>query len=108
MRLICPACTAFLCAFDLLELDGRDLRREPIEDRKAALAKLAHNAKPGIQLSVHLDHPGDIVFEHACDAPRPRLRPDFTDQLTVCVKQTARAFDAARALRISFAGARIS
>jgi len=29
-----------LCAFDLLELDGKDLRREPIENRKALLAKL--------------------------------------------------------------------
>src|SRR5438552_9049345 len=28
------------CAFDLLELDGRDLRREPIEERKRLLAKL--------------------------------------------------------------------
>ena len=27
------------CAFDLLESDGRDLRREPIEKRKALLAK---------------------------------------------------------------------
>ena len=53
-------------AFDLLELDGRDLRREPIEDRKAALARLAADAKPGLQLSVHLDRPGDVVFEHAC------------------------------------------
>ena len=58
--------TAFLYAFELVELDGKDLRREPIEERKAALAKLAHNAKSGLQLSVHLDHPGDVVFEHAC------------------------------------------
>src|SRR5438046_5440826 len=35
----------FLYAFDLLELDGRDLRREPIEDRKAALATLLRKAK---------------------------------------------------------------
>jgi ATP dependent DNA ligase domain len=28
------------CAFDLLELDGRDLRREPVEKRKGLLAKL--------------------------------------------------------------------
>ena len=27
-------------AFDLLELDGRDLRRRPIEERKALLTKL--------------------------------------------------------------------
>jgi bifunctional non-homologous end joining protein LigD len=58
--------TAFLYAFDLLELDGRDLRREPIEDRKAQLASLARNAAPGLQLSECLDRPGDIVFEHAC------------------------------------------
>jgi bifunctional non-homologous end joining protein LigD len=30
--------SAELCAFDLLELDGRDLRREPIEERKRLLA----------------------------------------------------------------------
>src|SRR5690348_1906264 len=32
--------SAVHCAFDLLELDGRDLRREPIEKRKALLDKL--------------------------------------------------------------------
>src|SRR5262249_16726513 len=31
---------AFLYAFDLLELDGRDLRREPLVVRKATLASL--------------------------------------------------------------------
>jgi ATP dependent DNA ligase domain len=35
-----------LFAFDLLELDGRDLRREPIETRKSLLAKLLEHAKP--------------------------------------------------------------
>ena len=32
--------SAVHCAFDLLELDGRDLRREPIEERKRLLGKL--------------------------------------------------------------------
>ena len=32
--------SATLCAFDLLQVDGRDLRREPLEARKLALAKL--------------------------------------------------------------------
>ena len=32
---------AFLFAFDLLELDGTDLRREPLEVRKATLARRA-------------------------------------------------------------------
>ena len=31
---------AFLYAFDLLELNGKDLRREPIEVRKATLASI--------------------------------------------------------------------
>jgi ATP-dependent DNA ligase len=29
-----------LCTFDLLELDGKDMRRVPIEERKATLGKL--------------------------------------------------------------------
>ena len=37
--------SAVLCAFDLLELDGRDLRRELIEKRKALLAKLLKGSK---------------------------------------------------------------
>jgi bifunctional non-homologous end joining protein LigD len=56
----------FLYAFDLLELDGRDLRRQPIEDRKAALTKLLRGAKLGLQLNEHIGDPGDIVFRHVC------------------------------------------
>ena len=37
----------FLYAFDLLELNGTDLRREPIEVRKATLAKRAPQRTPG-------------------------------------------------------------
>src|SRR6516225_1768848 len=36
--------SAVLCAFDLLELDGKDLRRRPIEERKDLLAKLLHDS----------------------------------------------------------------
>ena len=39
-----------LCAFDLLELDGRDLRRTPFEERKCALARLVGKPRPGIML----------------------------------------------------------
>ena len=35
-----PSAAAVLCAFDLLELDGEDLRREPIETRKSTLESL--------------------------------------------------------------------
>jgi bifunctional non-homologous end joining protein LigD len=56
----------FLSAFDLLELDGQDLRREQIELRKATLAKLLRKAAPGLQLNEHIEEAGDVVFRHAC------------------------------------------
>jgi bifunctional non-homologous end joining protein LigD len=56
----------FLYAFDLIELDGDDLRREPIERRKTALAKLLRHAKGGLLLNEHIEEPGDVLFRHAC------------------------------------------
>jgi bifunctional non-homologous end joining protein LigD len=44
--------SAVLCAFDLLELDGRDLRRNPIEKRKALLAELLKGSHLGSRASV--------------------------------------------------------
>jgi ATP-dependent DNA ligase len=58
---------AFLYAFDLLELNGADLRREPIEVRKATLASILRKSRDGVRLNEHLEHPeGDVVFRHAC------------------------------------------
>ena len=58
---------AFLYAFDLLELDGADMRREPIEVRKATLASILRKSRHGVRLNEHLEHPeGDVVFRHAC------------------------------------------
>ena len=48
---------AFLFAFDLLEMDGLDMRREPIETRKATLASLLRKGKPGVRLNEHIAHP---------------------------------------------------
>jgi bifunctional non-homologous end joining protein LigD len=42
------------------------LRGEPIEQRKAALAKLLRGAKLGLQLNEHIAEPGNVVFRHAC------------------------------------------
>jgi ATP-dependent DNA ligase len=50
------ASQAFLYAFDLLELDGTDLRREPIEVRKATLASILRKSRPGVRLNNHLEH----------------------------------------------------
>jgi bifunctional non-homologous end joining protein LigD len=57
---------AVLCAFDLIELDGEDLRRAPIEHRKQKLARLVRTPRPGIVLNEHYDGEGDIVFKYAC------------------------------------------
>ena len=59
--------SVFLYAFDLLSLNETDLRNEPIERRKAMLARLLHPQHPGMQLVEHLDSvEGEIVFAHAC------------------------------------------
>jgi bifunctional non-homologous end joining protein LigD len=57
----------FLYAFDLLELDGRDLRREHWSDRRSKLARLLRGAGHGVQLSDHMEgNDGEAVFRHAC------------------------------------------
>ena len=68
-ELICRArhgSDAVLRAFDLIELEGEDLRRRPIEDRKRKLAKLVPTPHPGIVLNEHYEGDGEIVFQHAC------------------------------------------
>jgi bifunctional non-homologous end joining protein LigD len=56
----------FLVAFDLLELDGKDLRREPLEVRKTELARLLANAPRGLHYCEHIRDLGEVVFRHAC------------------------------------------
>jgi len=50
----------------LVELDGRDLRREPIERRKALLAKLIKGQQKSIVLNEVYEEDGAIVFREAC------------------------------------------
>jgi bifunctional non-homologous end joining protein LigD len=57
---------AFLYVFDVLALDGQDLRRHPWEIRRATLTSLLRKADPGIRLSEHLDGDGETIFTHAC------------------------------------------
>jgi bifunctional non-homologous end joining protein LigD len=57
---------AVLLAFDLIELEGEDLRRMPIEQRKRKMAKLVRGPYPGIVLNEVFEGDGDILFEHAC------------------------------------------
>lgn len=54
-----------LIAFDLLELDGQDLRKDPLERRRARLRELLKGAE-GISFSDHFEGDGATLFEHAC------------------------------------------
>jgi bifunctional non-homologous end joining protein LigD len=57
----------FMWAFDLIELDGDDLRLDPLEARKDALATLLIRAAPGVRLNEHMEEEdGPLVFHHAC------------------------------------------
>jgi bifunctional non-homologous end joining protein LigD len=56
----------FLYAFDLIELNGDDLRRDPLQVRKATLASILSKARPGIRFNEHIEGDGPTVFAHAC------------------------------------------
>jgi bifunctional non-homologous end joining protein LigD len=58
--------SAVLSAFDLLELDGKDLRRKPIEERKLLLTELLKGSHSSIVLNEHYEEDGEIVFREAC------------------------------------------
>ena len=84
-------------AFDLLYLNGRDLRRAPLLQRKEALKSVMQNAPPTLVYVDFLEEDGTRVFEHACrmglegivakrvDAPYRSGRQDIWIKLK-CVK----------------------
>jgi bifunctional non-homologous end joining protein LigD len=53
-------------AFDLLSLDGDDLTRLPLEERKKRLKKLVGRGKGVIRYTTHTDAEGAEVFAKAC------------------------------------------
>jgi bifunctional non-homologous end joining protein LigD len=57
---------AMLYAFDLLELDGEDLRGLPLVDRKKRLRRLVARRSVGIVLSTHTADDGATIFRQAC------------------------------------------
>src|SRR5438874_5706721 len=82
--------SVFLYAFDLIELNGDDLRRDPLEGRKGTLEITLAKAGIGIRFNEHMDGDGETVFRHACklglegivskrkDSPyRSRRSPDW-------------------------------
>jgi hypothetical protein len=61
----------FLYAFDLIELNGDDLRRDPLEVRRATLANVLAKVGPGIRFNEHIEGDRPTVFartiSEACD-----------------------------------------
>ena len=55
-----------LCAFDLLELDGRDLRLDPLTERRRLLARLVRKPRAGLLLNAQFEEDGPLVFQPAC------------------------------------------
>jgi bifunctional non-homologous end joining protein LigD len=58
--------SVFLYAFDLIELNGDDLRRDPLQVRKATLASILAKTRPGLRFNEHIEGDGPTVFAHAC------------------------------------------
>ena len=59
--------SVFLYVFDLVELNGDDLRRDPLAVRKATLASLLARAAPELRFNAHIDEKdGPLVFAQAC------------------------------------------
>lgn len=54
-------------AFDLLHLNGKDLRDAPLLERKKALRRLLKGAPPALVYVDHFEADGPTVFEHACE-----------------------------------------
>jgi bifunctional non-homologous end joining protein LigD len=55
-----------LCAFDLIELDGRDLRPASLEERKHVLANALYRERDSIIFNQSYDGDGAIIFKQAC------------------------------------------
>jgi len=53
-------------AFDLIEVNGFDVRRDPIEDRKRGLAHLLRKAPDIMRFNPHFEREGEAVFREAC------------------------------------------
>jgi len=70
--------SVFLYAFDLIELNGDDLRRDPLEVRKATLRSALAKAGLGLRFNEHLEGDGPTVFAHD---PRPCCRETYTSKI---------------------------
>jgi ATP-dependent DNA ligase len=79
-----PTSSVFLYAFDLIELNGDDLHRDPPEVRKTTLASVLAKAGAGIRLNEHLEHEDSArpcSATPGLKAPQPRSASPAHDML---------------------------
>jgi bifunctional non-homologous end joining protein LigD len=61
---------AVLVAYDLMQLDGQDMRPEALEERRKRLGRLLSRSnkamRGGLQLSEAITGDGAAIFRHAC------------------------------------------
>ncbi len=59
--------TACLFVFDILMLNGEDLRQMPLDERRMRLERLLHRAPDALRFSDHMEEKdGAAMFRHAC------------------------------------------
>lgn len=58
---------AVFYAFDLLYLDGRDLKNERLSERRIVLEKLLQKRQGAIRLSETIEADANLLFERACE-----------------------------------------
>jgi bifunctional non-homologous end joining protein LigD len=54
-------------AFDLLHIDGHNLRSLPLQQRKELLSEIIRDAGEFVRLSEHLETDGNVLFRKACE-----------------------------------------
>ena len=57
---------ACLYVWDVLEIEGENVRALPLQERRTRLVALLRNAPEGLHLSEEIEGHGNTVFEHAC------------------------------------------
>ncbi len=53
--------------FDLLHLDGEDLRKRPLDERKEKLKSLLEGVGSPLLYSSHIEGDAGLIFSRACD-----------------------------------------
>jgi bifunctional non-homologous end joining protein LigD len=68
--------SVFLYTFDVIELNGDDLRHDPLETRKVTLEMILAKTVPGIRFNEHMEGEG-IVSKRKDSAYRSGRSPDW-------------------------------